>query len=228
MEWKEMRRQLPKVLEPFEHLFNLLIFLYEDVHEKLDKFESNGTHTSFKMFWSRDQLKDTYRVCGRVSLLTLNSQFLLGNTVTWLPRWLSGEEFPAKTGDMDLIPGSDRFSGEGHGNPLQYSCLGNPMDRGAWRATVHGVQGDGHNLVTKQQQKTMVIYFIPGGLVLGPEKNFGKELGLIICIQSFCPWRSGWSLNVSGSLAGSVSIFMICPNVNSGLCELKIQQADLI
>ena len=65
-----MRRQLPKVLEPFEHLFNLLIFLYEDVHEKLDKFESNGTHTLFKMFWSRDQLKDTYRVCGRVSLLT--------------------------------------------------------------------------------------------------------------------------------------------------------------
>ena len=61
------------------------------------------------------------------------------------------------------------------------------MDRGAWRATVHGVQGDGHNLVTKQQQKTMAIYLIPGVLVLGPEKNFGEELGLIICIQSFCP-----------------------------------------
>ena len=37
------------------------------------------------------------------------------------------------------IPGSGRFPGEGNGNPLQYSCLGNPMERGAWRATTHGV-----------------------------------------------------------------------------------------
>ena len=46
---------------------------------------------------------------------------------------------PANAGDADLIPGSGRSSGEGNGNPLQYSCLGNPIDRGAWRATVHGV-----------------------------------------------------------------------------------------
>ena len=43
-------------------------------------------------------------------------------------------------GDPDLIPGSGRFPGEGNGYPLQYSCLENSMDRGAWRATVHGVQ----------------------------------------------------------------------------------------
>ena len=42
-------------------------------------------------------------------------------------------------GDMGSIPGSGRSPGEGNGNPIQYSCLGNPMDRGAWRATVHGV-----------------------------------------------------------------------------------------
>ena len=41
--------------------------------------------------------------------------------------------------DMGSIPGSGRSPGAGHGNPLQYSCLENPMDRGAWRATVHGV-----------------------------------------------------------------------------------------
>ena len=41
--------------------------------------------------------------------------------------------------DSGLIPGSGRSPGEGNGNPLQYSCLGNPMDRGAWQATVHGV-----------------------------------------------------------------------------------------
>ena len=41
--------------------------------------------------------------------------------------------------DLDLIPGSGKFPGGGNGNPLQYSCLGNLMDRGAWRATVHRV-----------------------------------------------------------------------------------------
>ena len=43
------------------------------------------------------------------------------------------------TGDVGLIPGSGRSLGEGNGNPLQYSCLGNPMDRGAWRASAHDV-----------------------------------------------------------------------------------------
>ena len=41
--------------------------------------------------------------------------------------------------DTSSIPGSGRYPGEGHGNPLQYSCLDNPIDRGAWRTTVHGV-----------------------------------------------------------------------------------------
>ena len=45
----------------------------------------------------------------------------------------------ANAGDRGLIPGSGRSPGEGNGNLLQYSCLGNPMDRGAWQATVHGV-----------------------------------------------------------------------------------------
>ena len=43
------------------------------------------------------------------------------------------------TGDLGSIPGSGRSPGKGNGNPLQDSCLGNPMDRGAWQATVHGV-----------------------------------------------------------------------------------------
>ena len=45
----------------------------------------------------------------------------------------------ASAGDMGLIPRLERSPTEGNGNPLQYSCLGNPMDRGAWRAAVHGV-----------------------------------------------------------------------------------------
>ena len=45
---------------------------------------------------------------------------------------------PANAGDVGLIPGSGRSNEGGNGNQVQYSCLGNPMDRGAWRTTVHG------------------------------------------------------------------------------------------
>ena len=62
----------------------------------------------------------------------------------WLPRWVVsvGKNPPAsagEAGDLGSIPGSGRSPGEGSGNPLQYFCLGNPMDRGAWPATVYGV-----------------------------------------------------------------------------------------
>ena len=46
---------------------------------------------------------------------------------------------PAKWGDLGSVPGWGRSPGEGNGNPLQYICLENPIDRGAWRAIVHGV-----------------------------------------------------------------------------------------
>ena len=46
---------------------------------------------------------------------------------------------PANAGDTGSIPGLGRSPGEGNGNPLQYSCLGNPLDGEAWQATVHGV-----------------------------------------------------------------------------------------
>ena len=49
------------------------------------------------------------------------------------------KNLPANAGDSGSIPGLGRSPREGNGNPLQYSCLGNPMVRGAWRATVHGV-----------------------------------------------------------------------------------------
>ena len=61
--------------------------------------------------------------------------------VPGLPWWLSGKKknLPANAGDVGSVPGSRISSGEGNGNSLQYSCPGNPMDRGAWQATVHGV-----------------------------------------------------------------------------------------
>ena len=58
---------------------------------------------------------------------------------TRLPRWLSDKESACNTGNAGWIPGTGRSSGKGNGNPLQYSYLGNLIDRDAWRATVHGV-----------------------------------------------------------------------------------------
>ena len=55
------------------------------------------------------------------------------------PDGSDGKEFACSAGDQGLIPGSGRSPGDGNGYPLQYSCLENSRDRGAWWATVHGV-----------------------------------------------------------------------------------------
>ena len=55
------------------------------------------------------------------------------------PGGLDGKEYACNVGDLGSILGLGRCPGEGNGNPLQYSCLENPMDREAWWATVHGV-----------------------------------------------------------------------------------------
>ena len=66
----------------------------------------------------------------------------------WARRFPGGsadKESTCNAGDLGSIPGLGRSPGGGNGNPLQYSCLGNPMDRGAWRATVLGSQRLGHS-----------------------------------------------------------------------------------
>ena len=65
--------------------------------------------------------------------------------LTVLPSWgfpggSGGKEATCNAGDPGSIPGSGRSPGEGNGNPLQYSCPKNPVNRGAWRAEVHGVE----------------------------------------------------------------------------------------
>ena len=70
------------------------------------------------------------------------------------PCSLVGEESACNAGDWGTISGSERSPGEGNGNPLQYSCLENPTERGAWWATVHGVPRVQHNLATKPPPRT--------------------------------------------------------------------------
>ena len=74
------------------------------------------------------------KFCGAVGDLTLAMVGVFG-----LPQWPDGKESAFNAGDVGSIPGLGRSPGGGHGNPLQYSCLENPMDRGAWGATVQGV-----------------------------------------------------------------------------------------
>ena len=74
---------------------------------------------------------------------------------------------PANRRDKGLIAGLRRSPGKGNGNPLQYSCLGNPTERGVWQPTVYGVARVGHNLATTQQQiKTTDNRDFPGSPVV--------------------------------------------------------------
>ena len=59
---------------------------------------------------------------------------------TGFPGGSDSKESACNLGELSLIPGSGRSPGEGNGNPLRYSCLGNPMNREAWRATVHRIE----------------------------------------------------------------------------------------
>ena len=77
----------------------------------------------------------------------------------------------ASAGDVRLILESGGSPGEGNGNPLQYSCLENLMDRGAWQATVHGVTRVGHNLATKPP-RNLVLFYVWKDACLGSWKPF--------------------------------------------------------
>ena len=76
---------------------------------------------------------------------------------------------PANAGDPGSIPGSGRSSGEGNGNPLQYSCLENPMDRGAQQATVHGVAESDTTEQSTMKQFCLELYYV------FPDSSVGKE-----------------------------------------------------
>ena len=98
---------------------------WEDLLEK-----EMATHSSilvWKIPWTEEPDR-LYSPWGRKEL----------DTTEQLPKWLSGQESACHSANPGSIPGSGRSPGEGNCNPLQYSCLENPMDRGTWWATVHG------------------------------------------------------------------------------------------
>ena len=90
--------------------------------------------------------------------------------VKGFPGGSDGKESACSAGNMGLIPGLGRSPGEGNGNPLQYSCLGNPMDGGAWQATVHGVAQSQTRL---SSQSCLIPYYL---FLFDQRKQKRKEL----------------------------------------------------
>ena len=87
------------------------------------------------MTGARGGLEERWKLIdGQRALFNGNPRTILG-----FPHSSLGKESACNAGNLGSIPGSGRSPGVGNGNPLQYSCLENPMDRGAWRATVHSV-----------------------------------------------------------------------------------------
>ena len=105
---------------------------------------------------------------------------------------------PASAGDVGLIPGSGRPPGKGSGNPLQYSCLGNPMGRGAWWATFHGVAKElRHDLATcgsagKESACNAGDLGLIPGLGRSPGGGHGNPLQYS-CLKSSMDRRTCWA-----------------------------------
>ena len=98
--------------------------------------------TCFYMAGELEKVFAFLKRCTHITLYTYIAQMdpRLSMLSSGLPQWLSGKEPTCNAGDVrdtGLFPGLRRSPGSGHGNPLRYSCLENPIDRGAWRATVH-------------------------------------------------------------------------------------------
>ena len=92
----------------------------------------SGKNTCVRLALFRHRLH-----CWWLNSMLFNQKYMLYKVSLGLPQWLSSKESACNTGDRGSIPGLGRCPGRGHGNPLQYSCLENPI--GAWQATVHRV-----------------------------------------------------------------------------------------
>ena len=116
--------------ESSHHVVKVLAFQLQRQWWSVEYLISNSNNNlqgAIKLLWS------VLLICSSGSLVV----FTKGHKADGLPRWFSGKEPACQC--SSLIPWSGRYPERGNGNPLQYPCLGNPMDRGAWWATVHGV-----------------------------------------------------------------------------------------
>ena len=107
------------------------------------------------------------------------------------------KNLPANAENVDSIPGLGRSAGEGNGNALQYSCLENPMNRGAWCATAHGITKVRHNLATQQLQQEW--YTLDNGLCLSPRVM--KKMQTWKDCELNCFMKREWKMHCCWNLA---------------------------
>ena len=102
--------------------------------------------------------------------------------------------YAGDAGDTGSIPGSGRLPGGGHGNPLQYSCLGNPMDQGAWRATVHGVTKNWTRLSNWSCSRSLAAigFWAPEDYILPSVMGPSPPCPLCGHRQVHIPWVNQW------------------------------------
>ena len=142
------------------------------------------------------------------------------------------KNLPANAGDVGLIPGSGRFLGEGHGSPLQCSCLGSPVDRGAWWSTVHAIVKIQTRLSTHAATNRKLQHFIVYTFYLGtgfePHSQFDGCSNLQVPRARTHPWWRSWFRLVRGpggfhmqrGMSGSDSVKLLCWIFHSAWCTL--------
>ena len=119
-------------------------------------------------------------------------------------------------GEVNLIPGSGKLPGEGNGNPLQYSYLGNPMDRGAWQATVMGSQRVGHDWVTNSNSR-----------ITRTSVQFSSVTHLCLTLQLHAARQASLSATNSPSLLRLMSIELVMPSNHLILCHPLLLMASI-
>ena len=125
----------------FKHLSEVLYSSLAFLKPVLNKIFLSDYITAIKLFLLKSGTTwKEYSLVFTCKVVLVSSGF---------PHSSVGKSSACNAGDPDSIPGSGRSPGEGNSNPLQYSCLENPTDRGAWQATVHGIARVRHDLATK-------------------------------------------------------------------------------
>ena len=157
---------------------------------------------------------DIFKLDNSITLVYLKSVY--SNFPTWCNS--VGKETVCNAGDLGSISGSGRSPGEGNSNPVQYSCLENPMERGAWQATVHGVARAGHHLATELPPPTHTSLLAPCG-----------HSSDVNCSQSLLTWLlKGRMGKRSSHLLRTYSPFLLLwskgriNRLGKALCDQKI------
>ena len=114
-----------------------------------------------------------------------------------------GKESAYNAGDLGLILGSGRSPGEGNGNPLQYCCLGNPMDRGAWWAPVHGV--------AESPTQNFLLYAVTWKLAWMEIRDITRVTWNLVLVFLFLSFLSRGLVTIFSRSSKFSSVAQLCP-----------------